>query len=982
MKSRSPTPYTIDAFIRAQMQSRSARWVTWIVPLIPAALTLWLMAALFGGDLSLQIPLNLAITTLIVCAAFILGRLVADAALRARARQSRLTGLAVKALERLTHAAAEDAPRQAIAEALRAEIDTALHPIRVRVVLSDRQTLVTDPERLASWVADQPIAVPVVLSDSDAPAGPGEGLAPGYEVAISLGQPGWVALGRPTEGDGYAPEALGFLHLLARAASDRLLEAELLEARHRHQDELEVLYWVAQAVNFPMNVDDLMELVYTQLQRVIRLPNFYIALMDPVQKTLSFAFCVEAGERLHLDHTWPADAGLTGVLLENKTTIRTADYVEECRRHGVEPGEPGFGPVWMGTALTAADRNVGVMVASTPDPHLAFSQAEENLFVTVAACAAAILERHGLSAQLESRAHQLTTLNEIGNLLASSLDLDEVLDLVVKQAASLLNSEAGSLLLLDEATGDLVFRISSGPAGERLVGLRVPAGKGIAGAAFAENRPVISGDTKADTRWYAAFDTHAQFITQSVIAVPLNARGRTIGVLEVVNRQQEGQFTSQDSDLLLSFASQAAMAIENARLFTTTDQALQARLLELTTLQYIDRQLNTSLDYSAVMGQTLEWSLHLTGATTGAVAALHEGEEGGPGLQFLAQRGYDEASLAPYMGDRLWPLSQGLVGYTAGIGETTLVTDLAADPHYRGIAPGMEAQLTVPIRREERVIGVIALESADPASFTEEHVEFVERLADHAAIAIDNARLYEQAQRANAAKTEFISFVSHELKQPMTSIKGYADLLIKGVGGTLNEQQAMFVNVVRNNVDRMDRMVQDLLDVSRIEAGRLKLDMGPVSPETITREAIQGYEQAFTEKHQALQVTIDNDLPQVVGDRGRLIQVLTNLISNANKYTPEGGNVAVRAIASTCGQDRCVRWEVSDDGIGMTDAEMAQLFTKYFRSKSSAVRAVQGTGLGLVITRSIIEMHGGELHVDSLYGEGTTFSFALPVSEA
>ncbi len=469
-------------------------------------------------------------------------------------------------------------------------------------------------------------------------------------------------LGKPAEGGGTTPQELGFLHLLAREAAGRLREAALTEARLRHEEELEVLYWVAQAVNFPMNVDDLMELVYTQLQRVIELPSFYIALRDPLQETLSYAFYVEAGERLLPDRTWPAGAGLTGILLKNKTTIRTADYLGECRRRGVDPGEPGSGPVWMGTALTAADRNVGVMVASASDPSLAFSQAEEGLFVTVAACAAAILERHGLSAQLESRARQLTTLNEIGNLLASSLDLDEVLDLVVKQAASLLNSEAGSLLLLDEATGDLVFRISSGPAGERLVGLRVPAGKGIAGAAFAENRPVISGDTQADTRWYAAFDTHARFVTQSVIAVPLNARGRTIGVLEVVNRQQEGPFTSQDSDLLLSFASQAAIAIENARLFTTTDQALQARLLELTTLQYIDRQLNTSLDYSAVMGQTLEWSLHLTGATTGAVAALHDGDEGGPGLRFLAQRGYDETEPRPLHGGGAVALEPGVGG--------------------------------------------------------------------------------------------------------------------------------------------------------------------------------------------------------------------------------------------------------------------------------------------------------------------------------
>jgi signal transduction histidine kinase len=175
-------------------------------------------------------------------------------------------------------------------------------------------------------------------------------------------------------------------------------------------------------------------------------------------------------------------------------------------------------------------------------------------------------------------------------------------------------------------------------------------------------------------------------------------------------------------------------------------------------------------------------------------------------------------------------------------------------------------------------------------------------------------------------------------------------------------------------------MVQDLLDISRIEAGRLKLDMESVDPAEITSEASQAFEREIAAKHQELKVDVSQELPTITGDRGRLIQVLTNLLSNANKYTPEGGNIVIRAERSPDNGVSYVEWRVTDDGIGMTPDEVGQLFTKYFRSKNDVVRSVQGTGLGLVITRSIVEMHGGYMTVQSEYGSGTTFSFALPVS--
>lgn len=747
----------------------------------------------------------------------------------------------------------------------------------------------------------------------------------------------------------------------------------------RRDAELKSLYLIAQAINFTMPLDDVLELIYTQLERVISAPNFYIALVNREDQTFEFTFYVEKGERCYPELRWGVEEGLTGFIFNNGVTLRTDDYLAECKARGVQPGGTPA-KAWIGVPLLAQDQTIGVMVVSDHDPDTTFSEEDESFLTTVASYLASGVERRQLHERLETRARQLKTLNEIGELLASSLDIDRVLDLVVSNAAQLLDSEAGSLLLLDEDGSDLIFRISNGPAGEHLVGHRVPAGKGIAGKAFEENQPVIVNDVGEDAQWYAAFDAQADFVTRSVLAVPLNTRGRTIGVLEVINHEDNGPFRQSDVELLQSFAAQAATAIENARLFTTTDQALQARVEELTTLQHIDRQLNTTLDYQEVMDLTLAWALRITGAELGMMAALREDEDGTRGLQLLASRGYPEEVVQQYTGDRLWPLDRGLVGQTVIGGETSLIREVQHHPDYAEVVPGMQVQLSVPVRRENRVIGVIALESADIDCFSDEEVGLIVRLVDHAAIALDNARLFQQVQQANEAKTEFIDFVSHELKQPMTSMRGYTDLLKKEIAGPLTDQQAQFLGVIRSNVQRMDRLVQDLLDMSRIEAGRMQLEMEQVAPGDIAEEAARAFQQPIEDKEQTLILDIESDLPTVHVDPGRLGQVLTNLLSNANKYTPEGGTITLHVAPCELDGQTYVRWSVEDTGIGMSSKEMEMLFTKFFRADTPAVRDVKGTGLGLVITRSLVEMHDGHIRVQSESGEGSIFSFLIPVS--
>jgi len=808
---------------------------------------------------------------------------------------------------------------------------------------------------------------------------PLEALRPALFIPVS--GHGWVTLGPKRSGAPFSSDDLTTLESLGSQLAVTLDKARLFSDLERRMTEVDALRWVGQAVNFTMDVDDLMELIYAQTSRVLDTSNFYIALYNPEKEALSFAFYVEEGERLYKDDEWSVEVGLTGEIVRTGRSILTDDYTQECLRRVVKPGgRPGR--AWMGVPLNAGDQVIGVMNVSSLDPVVTYSDEQLQFFSAIADQAAAILDKARLYQEMEERARQLAALNEVGSVITSTLDLEAVLDLIMDMAAELLHAEAGSLILVDQDTGELVFEVTTGSDSADLVGTRLPPDTGVVGAVVQEGKPVIIKDAKTDQRWYRDLDD--KFITHSIIAVPMISRGRVIGVIELLNRRDGGPFDEDDERFLTAFATNAVVSIENARLFTQTDQALAARVEELSMMQRVDRELNATLDYNRVMGLTLDWAVRMTGADVGLVAVIVETEDGVRGLRFLANQGYPEELLGAYE-EGPWSLEQGIIGRVARTGKPELVQDVGNDPDYVPLVPEMVAQLTMPICREEQIVGVIALESSQQGRLDREALEFVTRLADHAAIAIENARLFGQVRYANEAKTEFVSFVSHELKQPMTSIKGYTDLLVKGVAGELNDAQRGFLKTVQSNVDRMNTMVSDLLDISRIESGRIRLEFGDVSIEQVIEDALRTIRGQVEAKQQTLEVDISSGLPPVRGDRDRLVQILTNLVSNAYKYTPEGGHIVVRAqrgsdVRDAVERDGFVQFSVTDTGIGMAPEDQERLFTKYFRADDPAVRNVAGTGLGLVITKSLVELHGGAIWVKSEVGEGSTFTFTVPIA--
>jgi signal transduction histidine kinase len=603
------------------------------------------------------------------------------------------------------------------------------------------------------------------------------------------------------------------------------------------------------------------------------------------------------------------------------------------------------------------------MLNDTPQDHLiSLQKAVQKLEkLSLPAPAASILEdanRHLQKlASLElpgiEQIH-LFALYRVSQVLGTSLDLDEVLNQVMDAVIDLTGAERGFLMLVDPDSGETKLRAARNIEHETLERKDMEVSRTVIKSVLSNGEGILTTDAQKDSR-FSGQTSVVFFGLRSVLCAPLRARGKVIGVIYVDNRAQSGVFIRDDLDLLNAFAIQAAIAIENARLYTQTDQALAARVAELETLTQLDRELNAQLDFWHVIEITRRWALAETQAEQCWIV-LKDDEDA---LQMVdgAQEEM-HAVFEEHLGS--------MIRETLDLREWREYPQTSEQP----------ACLIAPILCAERGIGALVVARSHP--FRSSAGKFLERLAGRAAAAIENARLYQAVQQANQAKTKFVSVVTHELRIPMTSIRGYSDLLKSGAAGPLNDQQVNFIGVIRNNVDRMSALVSDLSDISHIEAGRLKLNLSSLKLEDVTKESITSLTPRLQEKQQTLDINLDVDLPQVHADHNRLIQVFNNLISNAWKYTPTQGKIMVRARA----EGAYVRVEISDTGIGISPQDQQQLFSQFFRSEDPSVREQQGWGLGLNVAKRLVNLMGGEIGARSTLGQGSTFWFTLPAIAA
>lgn len=787
---------------------------------------------------------------------------------------------------------------------------------------------------------------------------------------------GWLALGTPLSGGMYTPKDLDFLDSISDQSSVAISRVQTVVDLERRVTEMNALTRVSQGVNITLTFDDILELIFAQASQIIPSTLFHITLYSKAADYFYYAFRVDDNERITTreNQPLPPSLGLGQEIIRKGRPILTQDYVRECQTRNITPSAQGI-YAWMGVPLNSGSETMGALSVGSSDATTIYTRAQLSLLQAIADQTVGAIVKARLLQETQQRAHQLSTLNEITRQLTSTLEQEPLLRNILENAVNILNCEAGTLFMMDEQTGDLIFRVTVGPpVSSNLLGQRLPAGSGIVGKAVQLRAPVIENDGQRSVTRYEAADKQTGFVSRSLLAVPMQIKDRILGVIEVINRRDGLPFVEDDQNLLTAFAGQAAVAIENARLLALTDQELAARVEELSIMGRIVRELNASLEVDRAMRITLEWAMRQSNAEAGLIGMMEDNQ-----LRVMAQQGYEEI-LSEQSLSRL-PLELPAISAVVQSGQSSQVSLVSNGA--KGILPNAHTQIIIPIRREAQVIGLILLEST---SDSQGNLAFLNRLSDNAAIAISNAQLYDAVQRANVAKSDFVSFVAHELKNPMTSIKGYTELLAAGSVGTVNEMQANFLSTIRSNVERMSALVSDLNDNAKIEAGRLRLDYKPVDVADIVDEVIRSTTRQIEDKKQSVEIHLAPRLPQVWADRIRVGQVLTNLVSNAHKYTPEGGVILVGAEAANNqwdpeGARQVVHIWVKDNGIGINIEDQVKIFQKFFRSDDSKAREAPGTGLGLNITKSLVEMQGGRIWFDSEFRKGTTFHFTIPVAE-
>jgi GAF domain-containing protein len=614
-----------------------------------------------------------------------------------------------------------------------------------------------------------------------------------------------------------------------------------------------------------------------------------------------------------------------------------------------------------------------------------FSLPEIKLLETFSEQAVIAIENVRLFNELKESLEQQTATSEILGVIASSpTDIQPILDVVAENAARLCAATDAQILRVQN---DVLRRVASYggiPAIDRF-----PISRGTpTGRAVVDFQTIHVEDIAAElqTDFPEAKVPQQLTGTRTLVATPLLREGVPLGVI-VIRRTEVKPFTERQIKLLETFASQAVIAIENVRLF----QELEARTRELgqsvgelRALGDVGQAVSSTLDVEKVLATIVSHAVQLSGCDCGVI---YEYDEFAQEFNFIASHRMEVEVVEALRSARV-RLGEGATGRAAATRMPVQIADILEQRELTGTRArplisrfGYRSLLSVPLLREQQILGGLTVWRRQTGEFKPEVVNLLQTFATQSALAIHNARLFReiedksrQIEAANRHKSEFLANMSHELRTPLNAIIGFSEVLQERLFGELNDKQAEYTSDILTSGQHLLSLINEILDLSKVEAGRMELELAPFDL-LLSIENARTFVRERAVKHGiTLDVDVDDQLGEYVGDERKIKQILLNLLSNAVKFTPEGGRISI--IANK--KDKGAEISVSDTGIGIPPAELPTIFEEFRQVGGDYAHKKEGTGLGLTLAKKFVELHGGRIWVESEVGKGSTFSFTLP----